>query len=428
MPEKDPFLLVHLADLHLAPRAATIAKIDSSTGRRVRDLDMSAALERAINDILEQDPLPSTCVIAGDIFDTYQGSHSALIDAEIAIKRLRDAGIAVVGIAGNHDTPTQALKTPAFRVLMDTFEDIVCDDGVTLAYDSIKKTIVGNVEYVLLPHSCCLHEIDIETLRPSGNAERSVLVVHGVAAGDPSLQQHDEMKEVPIKRSILEMGWDYVAFGHYHKPGWIPGYEGVAAYSGSLENTVISGPDVCMRRGPVYIDLSDEKAELVMHPMPIRHIVDLGAIDYFDLVDENDGDGDDVGADIVDDAVERQILAADTDDAIVLNKVVNIPRSVYRTMTRRSFQSVNPRMLFIRTKFEMSEDKPATVILNDRQNDDDETEQNDPLSATANLEMLPLAQEAKQMVNALISSGVIKKNNEESVIDALDGYFAAEQH
>ena len=68
--EHDPKLFAHLADLHLAPRSGTIPNQDPYTGRLVRDMDMSAALHAAVDDILEQRPLPSACVVAGDIFDT----------------------------------------------------------------------------------------------------------------------------------------------------------------------------------------------------------------------------------------------------------------------------------------------------------------------------------------------------------------------
>ena len=68
--QHDPKLFVHVADLHLAPRASTIAKRDSKTHRLIRDLDMENAFVDSVDETLAQDPLPSAYVIAGDLFDT----------------------------------------------------------------------------------------------------------------------------------------------------------------------------------------------------------------------------------------------------------------------------------------------------------------------------------------------------------------------
>ena len=277
--QTNPDLFVHVADLHLAPRAGSVLKVDKESGRLQRDVDRDEAFVMAVDDTLAQEPLPSAFVIAGDIFDTYKGSADAFITVVTQLRRLIDAGIHVVGIAGNHDTPTNAMKTPMFVMLRNVFSG---DDGmVDLAYDDVEHVCVGNTEFVLLPHKCCIEgTFSEESLLPTSDLPHKVLVVHGVAAGDPSLKQMDEAKEVPIARWTMDMGWDYIAFGHFHRPGWIPGYEGRAAYCGSLENTVISGPDVCMERGPVFVDMSESGLDLFdMHPQPVRGIVELQKLD-----------------------------------------------------------------------------------------------------------------------------------------------------
>lgn len=419
--EKDPYLFAHLADLHLAPRSGTITKRDAKTGRLVRDLDMTSALHLAIDDILAQDPLPSACVIAGDIFDTFQGSQDAIIDAAREFKRLRQAGIAIVAIAGNHDTPTQKQKTPAYVVLRHEFSDIAEDDEAYFAYDEIEHVRVGEVEYVLLPHNAaCAGNFTEEDFRPRLGASKSVLVVHGIAAGDPSLAQMDEMKEIPIAKWILDMGWDYVAFGHYHKPGWIPGYKGRAAYCGSLENTVISGPDVCHTRGPVYVDVEKEGTDkLVMHPQHIRPIIALPDIDV---------DGRDVNAEELDREIAETILAADTDGCIVLHSIKNVPRSVVKTMSRRSFQAVNPEMLFIKTKIEYLAEVPKAVNLNTEESENDdaaaETDaEGNPVEVYADKNFKPLNVEISEALEGLISNGTIRESRRANVQKILDDVF-----
>lgn len=324
--------------------------------RLVRDLDMDRAFEAAVSEALSASPLPSAFVIAGDIFDTYRGSSDAFLTAVEQIRRLREAGIAVIGIAGNHDTPTNLLRTPMFKMLLGVFQD---DPGVALAYDDIQHVRAGDIEYVLLPHTPCLAGgFSERDLLPASDAPYAVLVVHGVAAGDPSLSQMDEIKEVPISAWVLDLGWDYVAFGHYHKPGWIPGREGRAAYSGSLENTVVSGPDVCMRRGPVFVDLAKPAAyRYDMHPLPIRSIIELDDIDV---------EGEEITAEELDERICSLLLAQDLAGAIVRHKVKGVTRALYKSLSRRAFGSVVPDALLIKTEFEYAKERErpglATVI------------------------------------------------------------------
>lgn len=408
-------LFVHTADLHLAPRQSTIAKRDPATSRLIRDLDMDNALKQAINDALSQPTLPSAFVIAGDIFDTYKGSPEAFITCISQIKRITSAGIHVIGIAGNHDTPTNSMKTPMFSMLEGVFSD---NELVTLAYDEIKRVIVGDVEYVLLPHSVCLKgEFEEADIKPSGDSPFSVLIVHGVAAGDPSLKQMDEAKEIPIAKWILDLEWSYVAFGHYHKPGWITGYVGKAAYCGSLENTVISGPDVCMTRGPVYVDFNKTGTDLYdMHPMKIRCIKTLPDIDVT---------GADVDADELIQQIEELIYDSDVDGAIVLHKVKGITRSLYKTLPHRAFQYVCPEVLYIRTDFELAEGVENIIAV---ETDNTDVTENGGIAATADDEFVadesfhPLDKEMENALAILIAQGAISSQKKEEVLKILHGY------
>lgn len=409
----DPELFVHTADLHLAPRSASIAKRDRDTGRLVRDLDMDRAFARAVDDVLAQGPLPSALVIAGDVFDTWRGSIDAMICVISQIRRLRGAGIEVVGIAGNHDTPNKQTNTSMFELLMNSFSQ---DDGVTLAYDEIGRRTVGDIEYVLLPHRVCLEGgFSEDDLRPSGDAPKSVLVVHGVAAGDPSLRQMDEAKEIPIASWIMNMDWDYIAFGHYHKPGWIDRYEGKASYCGSLENTVISGPDVCMERGPVYIDLSaDGDGRRVMHPLPIRRIVTLPDIELPD-----DGT---TSPEEVDDMVAKAIADGDTSDAIVRLTIRNIPRSTYQALPRRSFATEDPSALLVRVDWEYSAPAPVRTVIVDEETGEEVVIEEVPSEDgdgefLGREEFLPLEKEAENAVATLVTNGTIPAGKRDEILD-----------
>lgn len=411
IPSHDPSMFVHTADLHLAPRSASIAKRDRETGRLVRDLDMDGAFVRAVDDALRQSPLPSAFVVAGDVFDTWRGSIDAMICVISQVRRLRAAGIEVVGIAGNHDTPNKQTSTCMFELLMNSFSQ---DDGVTLAYDRVMRRVVGDIEFVLLPHRVCLEGGFSEAdLRPSGDVPKSVLVVHGVAAGDPSLRQMDEAKEIPVASWVMNMDWDYIAFGHYHKPGWIRNYEGKASYCGSLENTVISGPDVCMERGPVYIDLSVEgEGRRTMHPLPVRRIVTLP-----DVVLPDDSPS----PEEVDELVAQAISEGDTSDAIVRLTVRNIARSTYQALPRRSFSTLDPSALLVRVDWEYAAPAPAVTVMIDEETGREIVIEEVADGGTGEFrgkeELLPLEKEAEGAVDTLVANGTIPEAKRDAVLD-----------
>lgn len=416
----DPSLFVHTADLHLAPHSASIAKRDRDTGRLIRDLDMDRAFAQAVDDVLAQDPLPSAFVIAGDVFDTWRGSIDAMLCVIDQVRRLRRAGIEVLGIAGNHDTPNKQTSTCMFELLMRSFS---LDDGVTLAYDTVIRKVVGDIEYVLLPHRICLEgRFSEDDIRPLGDAPRTVLVVHGIAAGDPSLRQMDEAKEVPVASWVMNMPWDYIAFGHYHKPGWIDRYEGKASYCGSLENTVISGPDVCMERGPVYIDLNiDGTGKRLMHPLPIRRIVTLPDIELPD---------DSPSPEEVDEMVAKAIEDGNTTDAIVRLTVRNIARSTYQTLPRRSFASVDPSALLIRVDWEYAAPAPVVTVIVDEETGEEMVVE-EPVGADGDgefggkEELLPLEKEAENAVATLVANGTIPSSKKDDVLALVFGSLAS---
>lgn len=448
-------LFVHVADLHLAPRSSSIAKRDPTTNRLIRDLDMDVAFEKSVDQALASDPLPCAYVIAGDIFDTYKGSPDAFRTCIKQFRRLTDAGIHVLAIAGNHDTPTNLLKTPMYAMLAEVYGGIpdkpkvtpdaeaVYDDGddaqqpdislpvslaveatrsrgddslVDLSYSDIRHVRVGDIEFVLLPHIRCLNgDIEASDMTPVTDASHRVLVVHGVACGDPSLQQMDEQREVPIAKWILDMDWDYVAFGHYHKPGWIPGYRGKAAYSGSLENTVVSGPDVCMRRGPVFVDT--EKSGTDLYDQRLQHVRSITNLPDIDVT------GLSMKPDQLDDLIVDTIKSGDTDEAICRLTVKGVTKSLYKSLPRRSFNEIAPNALIVKVEFEFAPEVEDEAALEVPTVDGDENaDSGDDGTFINSSEFLPLDAEMERAVDAMILKGEVADGLRDDVIDILHLY------
>lgn len=412
-------MFAHLADLHLDAHAAQIKKKDPVTNRPMRELDMEHAFELAVDDIISNAEDVDCCVIAGDIFDSYHATADSAIVAINQIRRITEAGIHVVAIAGNHDTPTNVRKTPKFLELAAALGD---NDLVTMSYDDVKHVVIGDTEYVLLPHLVCLGGLFTEAdLTPTSDAKHAVLVVHGVAAGDPSLKQQDEMREIPIAKWIMDMPWDYVAFGHYHMPGWVPGYVGKAAYSGSLENTVISGPDVCMHRGPVYVDLdADGDMMMTMHEMPVRSIIELEPLDL---------SGKDLEPAEIDEEIDRHIAQGNTDGAIVRLRVKGITRSAYKSLPRRNFMQSNPEAMHIKIDWEFATDgmaEDASVLLEDEDGNPVLDEAGNEVVSEEGIRergFLPLAKEAELALLRLIEAGQISPSKQADITAVLQQYL-----
>ena len=224
------------------------------------------------------------------------------------------------------------------------------------------------------------------------------------------------------------MDWSYVAFGHFHKPGWIPGYKGKAAYSGSLENTVISGPDVCHHRGPVFVDLEKNGTEIYdMHEKPIRRIMSLPEIDIT---------GQDISADELDKRITNLITTSDIENAIVIHKVKGITKSLYKTIPHRTFNHVSQAALYLRTDFEFASD--AFVLDAVKPEDtDEETDNIDGTEETSVQEnetqevdptqtFLPLDKEMELAVKQLVKTGRISANKEEKIKNVLLGLITSE--
>src|SRR5205823_6227744 len=72
-------------------------------GVNVRERDFELSFEAAVDLALEQEP--DAVMWLGDIFDHPRPTYRSFRLAQRALTKLRDAGVPVVVITGNHDTP-----------------------------------------------------------------------------------------------------------------------------------------------------------------------------------------------------------------------------------------------------------------------------------------------------------------------------------
>jgi DNA repair protein SbcD/Mre11 len=225
----------HLADTHLGFRRWSYT---TTRGDNQRELDVYDVFNQAIDQMVDRQV--DAVVHAGDLFETHHPSTRALQIALDGFGRLRDAGIPLVAIPGNHSTGH------VFGVL-ERF-------GVHAIWRDPDTVRLGDLAVTGIPHD---HDRDaflkrLRDARPDSSAEFNVLVLHagteGLAGGGDR-----ESRSIELEAEMLDEGadFDYVALGHLHSHS-VPTPN--ACYAGSLERLTFQ--DAAPRKGWVEVDLA----------------------------------------------------------------------------------------------------------------------------------------------------------------------------
>ena len=259
--------IVHLSDTHLGLRE--LHHTDAE-GRNVREQDVYAVFERAIDRAIELQP--AAVIHSGDLFHGFHPAAAALGVALDQIGRLREAGIGFVVLAGNHSTPRGRAIAHPFS-LLERF-------GASAVYGQPRRVRFGELAVTAIPHSHDHEEMAawIAAAEPDPEARFNVLVAHvglaglaRVGAGEPGAAE--------LPGEILESvaGFDYIALGHLHQ---FDRPRVNAAYAGSPER--LSWADRATRKGFLEVDLSAEpldKAFLTLHELEGRPRKRLAPVD-----------------------------------------------------------------------------------------------------------------------------------------------------
>jgi exonuclease SbcD len=291
--------IVHIADTHLGFRQ--LQRVDD-VGRNVREQDVYDAFGRAITKAIEL--APAAVVHAGDLFDSHHPSAAALRVALDGFARLRDAGIPLVVIAGNHCTPRAASAEHVFRVL-EHF-------GAEVIHDAAKVVRIGALSVHAIPHGNDRAQImdALRAARPVPQSEFNVLAAH---VGLDGLRDLDggEARAVRVPEEALSgaTDFDYIALGHRHR---FAAVRGNGAYSGSLER--LSWADAAPQKGLVEVNLDADRTGSgyrTLHSIDGRPHLTLAPIDAArvdDLTDAIVGRAASVGAERLRGAMVRLSL------------------------------------------------------------------------------------------------------------------------
>jgi DNA repair exonuclease SbcCD nuclease subunit len=177
-------------------------------GVNQREWDFERSFEAAVDLALAQSP--ELLIWLGDIFDHPRPTYRSYRVAQRALTRIREHGVAMVVISGNHDTPRLPGTGSPYSTLADGFPEFhFCH---RLAYERIELSgiVVHAVPQTLTVESA-LDALD-EAARRRAADRTNLLITH------PRLVQlrprHADINEIEVDAGRLVS--DLVLLGHYH--------------------------------------------------------------------------------------------------------------------------------------------------------------------------------------------------------------------
>ncbi len=198
-------------------------------GVNQREWDFERSFERAVDTALEQRP-DLVCWL-GDIFDHPRPTYRSYRVAQRALARIRDHGVAVVVISGNHDTPRLPGTGSPYSVLADTFPDV--HFACRLTYERIELPgLVVHAVPQMLTVEAALDALDQAASARSAESTNLLLTHPRLAQLQP---RHADINEIEVDQGRLVS--DLVLLGHYHShatvsPGiWYAGSTDTFQYS-----------------------------------------------------------------------------------------------------------------------------------------------------------------------------------------------------
>jgi DNA repair exonuclease SbcCD nuclease subunit len=195
-----------IGDAHLGRSYLPIT--DADTGVNRRELDFEASFTRAVDAALAE--RPDAILWLGDVFDHPRPTYRSFRVASRELRKIREHGVQLVAISGNHDTPRLPGTGSPYSVLADTFPELHFAARLQYEHVDLPGLRVHCVPQMLTVPAALEALADADANR---SADRSnLLITH------PRLTQlrpkYDDINEIEVDVSALKS--DFVLLGHYH--------------------------------------------------------------------------------------------------------------------------------------------------------------------------------------------------------------------
>jgi DNA repair exonuclease SbcCD nuclease subunit len=212
--------IAHLGDLHFGRRNL---KISAASGLNQREVDLYDLADALATQLAELKP--DIVVIAGDLYNAQHPHPVAIQHCHRFLRRLREAGIPVLLVGGNHDHKHTSQPSPL--LLAQEFEDCV------LFLQQGHWDYQG-VRFHCLPFEAIaeLGRSEDARLEPFEYAPCNVLVAHAYADGANISSPPEDIKVPPVV--VHDPHFSGVLLGHVHEHTRLD-VGGNAFYCGALD-------------------------------------------------------------------------------------------------------------------------------------------------------------------------------------------------
>jgi len=197
-----------LGDAHLGRSYYSYTTAD---GFNQRERDFEESFTRAVELALAQ--APDLVVWLGDIFDHPRPTYRSYRIAQRALVRIRDHGVALVVITGNHDTPRLPGTGSPYSALADLFPEVRFAHRMAYERFEFPGLVVHAVPQMLTVDATLAA---LAEARVSRSTDRTnLLLTHPrVPQVEP---HHADINEIEVDASLLKLAsTDLALLGHYH--------------------------------------------------------------------------------------------------------------------------------------------------------------------------------------------------------------------
>ncbi len=298
--------IIHVSDTHLGFSAY---KKVTDDGINQRELDIYNSFKKFIDHLVKTKP--DIVIHAGDLFDSVRPTNKAISFAVDQINRLSKEKIPFVVISGNHETPKLKETENIFKIFehMDNVYPIYNNKYEKINFEFNDK----NITIHAIPHCQTKDSFNknLKKIKKNKDANYNILLIHGAITGIKEFKMN-EFNELIIPKKVLNLDFDYIALGHYHK------YTKIANnvfYSGSTERLSFSETEE--EKGFIELDLVKTKNKFIK--LKTREMKNLANIDCKNK-----------GIEEITREIKKTIKNTNTKDKILRLKIDNIPKYVQR--------------------------------------------------------------------------------------------------
>jgi len=313
--------IIHFSDTHLG---FSDLDITNDAGINQREADFYKAFSDVIDAIIKTKP--DYAIHTGDLFHRASPSNRAITAALTQFKRLEEADIPLIIIAGNHSTPRTSSSSP----ILEAFRSL---DNVHAVFgQQYEKVVFDDVVFHGLPHINDERIIEGELDKIEANIDptkRNIMMMHCSVGAQYLMHEFGEWVYPREREDIFEK-MDYVALGHWHGFGAVGKHPNVY-YAGSTERT--SSADKREEKGYVLVELEND-LKISHHTIPLRKSLSFS-----------------IDAEQFEEAVASLDLSA-VKDALVEVKLYNLTASSSIDITNQALEAIFADALHVKVKRE----------------------------------------------------------------------------